>query len=360
MSAAWRLAASLLAGLAGLLPMAPVSSAPATAKDWVAPLQRELARIDQRTPGRLGVYVKRLDTGEVMDYQADRRWYLGSTTKLPIALAVLESVQAGRLSLTQRLSLGANDRIDGPGPTVWQGAGSRSSVSTLLERMLVTSDNTAANRLMRAVGEDRVNALARERFGADQVGTITDFSQVRRGVYRQFHPSADELSADQLVRLAAAPIGPRRVASLRRALKLPASALRLRDFDQAYERYYEGGENQASLVGYGRMLEWLVTDTEALRPDLRRRLYTDLKIDRYDNYRLEAGLPRRLPFIHKTGTQHRRACHMGVIEPALGARGAIVIAACAEDLDEARAGGPLLQQVGLAINRAMSLPTRPR
>ena len=60
-------------------------------------MRQQVERIDQASPGSLGVYVKRLDTGETMAYGADRFWYLGSTVKVPVAIAVLQQVDAGTL-----------------------------------------------------------------------------------------------------------------------------------------------------------------------------------------------------------------------------------------------------------------------
>ena len=70
-----------------------------------------------------------------------------------------------------------------------------------------------------------------------------------------------------------------------------------------------------------------------------QRLLADLKFETYDAYRLEAGLPRTARFIHKTGTQLNRACHMGVINPQDGGRRAIIVATCAEGLDEQKQAG---------------------
>ena len=74
---------------------------------------------------------------------------------------------------------------------------------------------------------------------------------------------------------------------------------------------------------------------ELLSAESRDLLYGFMKLDSYDNYRLEAGLPEDVPFIQKTGTQLERACHVGVIEPQ-DERRAIVVVACAEGPTKAR------------------------
>ncbi|MDO9438639.1 serine hydrolase [Hydrogenophaga sp.] len=319
---------------------------------WSDALRQHIERIDKATPGRMGVYIKRLDNGERFAYQADRPWYLGSTTKLPIAIAVLQEVQAGKLSLSQTVTLQDTDKVDGSGNVVWQKSGTTYSVDALLKRMLMESDNTAANLLIRTIGEDTLNQRARDYFGASGFNRLTNFTQVRREVYSELHPAARDLRNQDLVQLAARPLGPQRVDALARTLSISKAELRVKTMEEAYARYYARQVNSASLSAYGDMLERLVTG-KLVGPQHLQGLFTDLKFDTYDAYRLEAGLPRTVRFIHKTGTQLGRACHMGVINPQDGGRAAIIVATCAEELDEQREAGRAFEQIGRAITETM-------
>ncbi|GHD04751.1 hypothetical protein GCM10007320_65960 [Pseudorhodoferax aquiterrae] len=325
----------------------------ARADDWRDRLGAEIERLDQGSPGRLGVYVKRLRDGSVFDHGADRSWYLGSTAKVPIAVAVLQQVDAGRLQLDTEVVLRETDKVDGSGPLVWNKVGQSYPIDTLLARMLGDSDNTAANMLVRVVGVEALNRSAQDAFGRDEIGELTDFTAVRRAVYARLHPDAGELSHRQLVEVAAAPM-PQRAEAVRRALALPAGALRS-DIDEAYAGYYAEGRNSATLVGYGAMLERLVRG-ELLSPASTERLFQAMKFGTRGSYRLEAGLPRSLRLIHKTGTQHQRACHMGVLQPQDGGRDATVVAVCAAELDEQRAAGRLFEAVGRAIAATALVP----
>jgi len=323
----------------------------ATAATWVDTIRAQVERIDQATPGKLGVYIKRLDTGETFSYDADRPWYLGSTTKLVVAVALLQEVDAGRRSMADRLVLQEQDRIDGSGNLVWQRAGTSWEVRSLVKRMLGDSDNTAANMLVRSVGIEPLNRRARELLGSGY-RPITDFAQVRYDVYAELHPKARQLPNIELVKLASAPPGPARVDGLVRLLGIGKADLQARTIDEAYDRYYARQVNSATLSGYGAMLENLVRG-KLLQPATLKNLLVDLKFDTYDAYRLEAGLPREVRFVHKTGTQYRRACHMGVINPQDQGRAAIVVAACAEDLDEHADAGPAFEKVGQAITATL-------
>lgn len=321
----------------------------------MAALGERIVAIDRETPGALGVYVKSLATGEALSHGADRWWYLGSTAKVAIAVAVLQDVDAGRLRLEQSLAITEADRIEAS-QLVWQKVGTRHTVEQLLTKMLWDSDNTAANMLVRAVGVERLNASAKRAMGSGFEG-FTDFATVRRDVYAIVHPDAARLTNDQLVRIAAAPLGPARIAALRRALGKSESELAVPSLEEAYERYYATRRNSATLEAYGRMLERLV-EGELLSPKSTEHLFADMKLGNFTNYRLQAGLPRTAPFIHKTGTQYRTACHVGVLNPGNGGKEAFVVAACTSDLDEQKAAGAVLERVGRALAQTVLAPGR--
>ena len=329
-----------------------IASLAAHAAAWSDALRQHIERIDKATPGQLGVYIKRLDNGETLSYQADRPWYLGSTTKLPIALAVLQEAEGGKLSLAQKVTLQETDKVDGSGNVVWQKSGTTYTVDALLKRMLMESDNTAANMLIRTVGEDTLNQRARQYLGTQGFNRLTTFTAVRREVYGELHPKARELTNTQLVQVAAQPKGPQRVDAIVRTLSIPRAELRVKTMDEAYTRYYARQFNAAPLSAYGGMLEQMVTG-KLVTPQHLQRLFADLKYETYDAYRLEAGLPRSVRFIHKTGTQLHRACHMGVINPQDGGLAAIVVATCAEELDEQREAGRAFEQIGRAITQTL-------
>lgn len=333
------------------LALALLSAEWVAAATWVDALKLRVEHIDRSTPGSLGVFVKRLDTGEAFLYGADRPWYLGSTSKLVVAIAVLQEVDAGRRSLGDKLVLQPQDRIDGSGNLVWQRPGTSWETGSLIKRMLGDSDNTAANMLIRSLGTDHLNARARAWLGPG-FRQLTDFAQVRYDVYAELHPQARQLPSLELVKLAAAPLGPARVEGLRRRLSIGQADLQAKTIDEAYDRYYARQLNSATLAGYGAMLENLVRG-KLLQPATLNTLLTDLKYNTYDAYRLEAGLPREVRFVHKTGTQYRRACHMGVINPQDGGRAGIVVAVCAEQLDEHAQAGRAFEQLGRAITETM-------
>ena len=341
-----------------LLPLQFVSpSVHAADANWREALDQQIDRLDKDTPGSLGVYVKRLDNGESFSHAADQPWYLSSTAKVVIAIAVLRQVDAGKLKINGQAVLKDTDKVDGSGQLVWNAPGTSFTLDSLLTRMLGVSDNTAANLLIRTAGQDALDQTAADVLGKG-AGKLTNFIDVRRAVYTQLHPDAAKLTNQQLVEIAAAPQGPQRVEAVRRALNVPASALQAKTIEDAYARYYKSGMNTATLEGYGGMLEQLVRG-KLLSAQSTERLFKYMKFGRRGDYRLEGGIPKSEMIIHKTGTQYRRACHMAVINPENNGAKAIVVATCAADMDDQREAGGIFRRVGEAVSKTALAASKP-
>ena len=331
-----------------LLPLL-LTSPPARSADWQSDLRQRIERIDGSSPGKLGVYVKRLDNGQTVGHNADQLFYLSSSVKVPIALAVLQQVDAGKLSLSAKVVLLETDKIDGSGEVMWDKPGSSYTIDSLLTRMLGVSDNTAANMLIRTVGEEALNKSAAGVLGKGFV-RLTTLTDVRRDVYAELHPDARRLTNKQLVEIAATKKGPQRVEAVRRTLDVPKSELRVKTMDEAYDNYYRRNFNSATLEGYGGMLEQLVRG-KLISASSLERLFGYMKFGKRGDYRLEGGIPKSEMIIHKTGTQYRRACHMAVINPQQGGVKGIAVTTCASDMDDEKEAGGIFKRVGEAVSK---------
>jgi beta-lactamase class A len=125
--------------LAGLLPFA------ASAADAFADLEH-------RAGGRLGVALLDTGTGRRWARRSEERFGLCSTFKLPLAGAVLQAIDQGRLRADARLPLRLGERVPHmPATEAWFARGWATPLA-LAEAAQVTSDNLAANVLLRALG----------------------------------------------------------------------------------------------------------------------------------------------------------------------------------------------------------------
>lgn len=111
-----------------------------------------LAALESRAGGRLGVALLDTGTGRRWAHRGDERFGLCSTFKLPLAGAVLQAVEQGRLARNARLPLRQEDRVPHmPATEAWLARGWANPLA-LAEATQVTSDNLAANALLRALG----------------------------------------------------------------------------------------------------------------------------------------------------------------------------------------------------------------
>lgn len=309
-------------------------------------LQKEIARLDDRSAGTLGVYVKELEGGRELKYRSDRPWYLSSTTKVPVAIALLRKVEAGKISLTQSLTLRESDFVDGSGEVLSKKPGASLSVGYLLEKMLVQSDSTAADMLIRLVGEKDINVFLAKEGG---FGTLTTILSVRYGAFGELHPKASRLSNKDFIRFKMSKSYDERLQAFASRIGVQRTALRASSLEDAFERYYGRGQNSSTLEAFGRLLERLVKE-ELLSPAHTKLVLRHMERMTTGDRRLKAGLPIGKRFAQKTGTQVARLCNVGVVNPEQ--KRAVVIATCVEKYPNYAKAEELLRDVGRAISAA--------
>ena len=103
-----------------------------------------------------------LTNGMAVSHQGDTQLASASMIKMLIAYSFLEQVQAGNQSLDATYTLKGSDLVGGTGVIAGYGAGAQLSYRDILMRMIDTSDNTATNILIDAIGFDTINATAKE------------------------------------------------------------------------------------------------------------------------------------------------------------------------------------------------------
>lgn len=336
--------------LTGFLLAAPVHQNPED--DWVSLLNDRIERLDEETPGNLGVYIKDLGDDRTLSYNSDRYWYLASTIKIPVAIAVLQKVEEGELSLDDKLTLRESDFVDGSGDLLWQEPGTEYTVRTLITKMLRNSDSTATDMLIRLLGEEEFNLQVREAIVSEGLEPITTILQVRYEAYGEMHENAENLTNMDFIRLKGVAPGGERLDELLRMMSAEPQNLNVDTIEEAFERYYERGLNSGKLTAMGILLERL------MEGELLSETHTELLLEIMEGVttgdrRIKAGLPEGTRFAHKTGTQVRRACNVGIVEPeGNNEKSPVVVAACVEKYDALEDAEQALRGVGEAITEA--------
>jgi len=126
-------------------------------------LQRMLDAELARFPGKAGVWVKHLTTGEEAAVRADEAFNSASVIKLTVLALAFEMADKGQLSLSDRITINASDYRGGSGIFQFNDPGLQPTLRDVLLQMVITSDNTATDLAIAKVGGvERVNAWIRE------------------------------------------------------------------------------------------------------------------------------------------------------------------------------------------------------
>ncbi|HEX6313632.1 MAG TPA: class A beta-lactamase [Gemmatimonadaceae bacterium] len=248
-----------------------------------AMLDSAIGAIAERArPGRLGVAVRAIESGETWSLEGDQRFPMQSVFKLPLGAYVLHEVDHGELSLSDTIHLTPAD-LSPPYSPIGQRFPERATYT--IEELLVAavggSDNTAADVLMARVGgpaivtgwlmEEGVRDVRIDRYERE-------FQLELNGM-----PRFDPAWAKESVFLAALE-------------RVPAEIRR-----EATRRYLADPRDTATPIGAVLFLDALANG-ELLPVRTRDRLLRIATETTTGPRRLKAGLPDDATLAHKTGS----------------------------------------------------------
>ena len=165
-----------------------------------AALSARFREICTRAGGECAVAVTHIESGRAASFEGERRQPLYSVFKLPLAVAVLKDVEAGKLSLDQKVRVEPEEAAPGvkANSDLWLKPSDR-SLRELLEFSIVRSDNTSSDKMLELVGGPSV---VTERMRVLGLANIEVRSNVREFLKsKDAHPNTG--SASDLARLLA-------------------------------------------------------------------------------------------------------------------------------------------------------------
>jgi len=128
-------------------------------------LQAEIARLAKITDGVVGMSVLHVESDRRFSLNGQDRFPMASSFKIPIAVQLLSRIDRGEVRLDQMVSIEPHDLHPGSGTltSLFNKPGVSLSVRNLMELMLLISDNSATDILLRlAGGPEAVTAKMRE------------------------------------------------------------------------------------------------------------------------------------------------------------------------------------------------------
>lgn len=247
-------------------------------------LESEIGRLSAISGGKVGVGIIHLETGRELFVNGAEPFPMASTFKVPVAVELLTRVQAGTVRLDSMVTVRPSDLHPGSGTLtgLFNDPGVSLSVHNLLELMLLISDNSATDMVLKAAGggpavNARLTALGIKGISVDRptIRLIADVVGMK------------DLGPESGWSIAA-------FDSLRRLVP-PASQ------QAARSAFYQDRRDTATPEGMARLLA-KISRGEALGPERTAQLLDIMLRCETGAMRLKGHLPPNVPVRHKTGS----------------------------------------------------------
>lgn len=132
-----------------------------------AAIEARIAALAGEIDGILGVYARDLRSGAEVRHNADTVFPTASVMKIPIIYELYRQVEAGKVDLARRLTLGEADMVPGSGILQDLDPGLNPTIKDLATLMITVSDNAATDLVLAQVGLDAL-AETLQRLGLAQ------------------------------------------------------------------------------------------------------------------------------------------------------------------------------------------------
>lgn len=167
---------------------------------WLTLLDRRLRVLSGGVAADWGVYARFLATGDEIAINADRLQDTMSLIKVPILVALMRAVDAGRVDLGARIELADDDKRLGTGVLGLFEAGARLTLRDAAWLMIVVSDNTATDLCLRAMGGPSAVNDSMAELGLDGISMTGDALSWFRALAGSMDPTLGDASAGDLAR----------------------------------------------------------------------------------------------------------------------------------------------------------------
>ncbi len=129
----------------------------------LARLESNIQRITRSVNATWGIYIKCIETGDEIAINADRQMDTMSVIKVPLMAEAFRQIDAGKFSLSDRITLTDAAKRPGTGVIRSLDPGAVLTIKDLLTLMIIVSDNTATDLIYDKVGGvEPVNRLMAE------------------------------------------------------------------------------------------------------------------------------------------------------------------------------------------------------
>jgi len=149
-------------------------------------LQEQFEQVIEASGARFGVALRHLESGEEIMLNADDYFVLASTFKVPVLVEAFHQLHAGRVSLDERIELRNAEKNLPSGVLTFFEQGLTPTFRDLLTLMIIISDNTATDMVMKHLGKETITPRMAA-LGLEHIHV----SMTVRDIFNSMLPNAD-------------------------------------------------------------------------------------------------------------------------------------------------------------------------
>ena len=131
------------------------------AADPIDRLRTHITQAMTEARGRMGVAIKHLESGAEVTVNADEKFPMASTFKLPVLVTLYDKARKGQVKWDETVEVGVRDQHLGSGDLsyLYDVPGVKLSLHNVANLMMMVSDNSGADICLTRAGAANVNAL---------------------------------------------------------------------------------------------------------------------------------------------------------------------------------------------------------
>ncbi len=120
---------------------------------------KEIKRYLETREGEYSFYFEDLKSGYTYGFNEKNQMPAAGCIKVPIAMAVMKEVENGNISLSELVEITEDDKASGFFGIISEFTNKKYSIKELIVAMLIQSDNTAACKIIKIIGMNKINDL---------------------------------------------------------------------------------------------------------------------------------------------------------------------------------------------------------
>jgi beta-lactamase class A len=151
--------------------------------------QAEISKMAASFNGKVGISVLNIKTGERINVNENQRFPMQSVYKFPLAIAVFDQIDKGKLQIDQKMNLSKADLLPNthsPLRDTYPAGKADITLREIIERTVAQSDNNGCDYLFKLIGGTKVADKFIKKLGINDINIVGTEAEMHKDVKVQY------------------------------------------------------------------------------------------------------------------------------------------------------------------------------